>query len=178
MTTFIALLRAVNVGGTGKLPMARLRALCADAGYANVRTYLASGNVIFDTSDTAASVKATLEAALEALVGKPVSVILRSGAQMAAVLVENPFSNAPPDRTIAIFLDAPPPTTWREGISGRHDEHIAASLCEIYVHYPNGIGASKLRIRAAAAGTGRNMNTVANLAALASPAPGDEARSL
>ncbi|HEY0489493.1 MAG TPA: DUF1697 domain-containing protein, partial [Telluria sp.] len=50
MTTFIALLRAVNVGGTGKLPMTELKAMCEAAGFTNVRTYIASGNVVFDSA--------------------------------------------------------------------------------------------------------------------------------
>ena len=46
MPVFIALLRAINVGGTGKLPMSDLRSLCEKAGFRNVRTYIASGNVV------------------------------------------------------------------------------------------------------------------------------------
>jgi len=48
MTRYVALLRAVNVGGTGKLPMADLKALCTELGFKRVETYIASGNVIFD----------------------------------------------------------------------------------------------------------------------------------
>ncbi len=169
MTSFIALLRAVNVGGTGKLPMATLRALCEGQGYTNVRTYIASGNVVFDADGDAANVKAKLEAALCTHAGKPVGVILRTGAEMAAILAANPFKSAPPNQTIAIFLDAPPPAEWSEGVSGRSDEVIVPGLRELYVHYPRQIGRSKLRLRAAAAGTARNMNTVATLAAWASP---------
>ena len=49
MTKYVALLRAVNVGGTGKLPMAELRAMCESIGFAKVRTYIASGNVVFES---------------------------------------------------------------------------------------------------------------------------------
>jgi hypothetical protein len=58
METYIALLRAVNVGGTGKLPMAELRAMCEDAGFRDVRTYIASGNVVFRSAKRVAGVKA------------------------------------------------------------------------------------------------------------------------
>ena len=57
MTAYIALLRAVNVGGTGKLPMEDLRALCAEAGFAKVRTFIASGNVVFSCRKSEAHVK-------------------------------------------------------------------------------------------------------------------------
>ena len=66
MTTYIALLRAVNVGGTGKLPMAELKAMCNDAGFARVETYIASGNVAFDSKAAAAKVKSELEKRLQA----------------------------------------------------------------------------------------------------------------
>ena len=64
MPTYIALLRAVNVGGTGKLPMAELKAMCTAAGFTKVQTYIASGNVVFDNPAPAAKVKAILEARL------------------------------------------------------------------------------------------------------------------
>ena len=64
MNNYIALLRAVNVGGTGKLPMAELRAMCESAGFRDVRTYIASGNVVLRSASTAAQVKAALEAPL------------------------------------------------------------------------------------------------------------------
>jgi uncharacterized protein (DUF1697 family) len=61
MTTYIALLRAVNVGGTGKLPMADLKALCAELGYRRIETFIASGNVVFDCDLAAEKVQAQLE---------------------------------------------------------------------------------------------------------------------
>jgi uncharacterized protein (DUF1697 family) len=99
MTTYVALLRAVNVGGTAKLPMADLRAMCADAGFLRVQTYIASGNVVFDSKASPTKVKAGLEARLLTHVGKPVGVIVRTAAQMAAVLRANPFQKTAPNRT-------------------------------------------------------------------------------
>jgi Protein of unknown function (DUF1697) len=61
LTKYIALLRAVNVGGTGKLPMFELKAMCRDAGFARVETYIASGNVIFESEASPSRVKAELE---------------------------------------------------------------------------------------------------------------------
>jgi uncharacterized protein (DUF1697 family) len=166
MTTFVALLRAVNVGGTGKLAMEDLRSLCANAGFAKAQTYIASGNVIFTCRKSERQVKAALEAQLEDYAGKKVGVLVRTAAEMAAVASNNPFPDAPAKWTVAIFLDAAPPRDAIDHAVGRKDERIASGVREIYVHYGEGMGQSKLRIPAAKAGTARNMNTVAKLAEL------------
>jgi uncharacterized protein (DUF1697 family) len=167
MPVYIALLRAVNVGGTGKLPMNELRGMCEALGFTHVRTYIASGNVVFESRFAEASVKKKLEQSLEDYAGKPVGVLVRSTAELAAVLEKNPFSSAAPDRTVAIFLDAPPPADTLGTVSGKNAEEISLGLREIYVHYKDGIGQSKLKIASAKAGTARNMNTVAKLLEMA-----------
>jgi uncharacterized protein (DUF1697 family) len=167
MPTHIALLRAVNVGGTGKLPMSELKAMCVAEGLEGVQTYIASGNVVFSADRSEAEIKAALEKRLKAYAGKPVGVLVRTAKEMAAVRDANPFPDAPPHWTYAIFLDAPPPADTLDGIRHRTDEEIRLGEREIYVAYPSGMGRSKLRIPAAATGTGRNMNTVAKLAELA-----------
>ncbi|WP_116142045.1 DUF1697 domain-containing protein [Trinickia diaoshuihuensis] len=164
MTKFVALLRAVNVGGTGKLPMAELRAMCESLGFAEVRTYIASGNVVFESELSEASVKTKLERCLKTNAGMQTGVLVRTGAELAAVLAGNPFASAAPNRTVAIFLDAPPPADTLAGVSGQRSEEIALGKREIYVHYGNGMADSKLKIAAAKSGTARNMNTVAKLA--------------
>ncbi|HMA22294.1 MAG TPA: DUF1697 domain-containing protein [Gemmatimonadaceae bacterium] len=167
MTTFIALLRAINVGGTGKLPMSDLKGMCETAGFLSVRTYIASGNVIFESRLREPAVKRALESALLDYAGKSVAVMVRSATEMAEVLARNPFPKAPGNRTMAIFLDAAPPSDTLEGVSGRAEEKISLGLREIYVLYGAEMGKSKLKIRAAKNGTARNMNTVAKLAELA-----------
>jgi uncharacterized protein (DUF1697 family) len=164
MTNYVALLRAVNVGGTGKLPMAELRAMCESLGFANVRTYIASGNVVFSSKLSETAVKKKLESALETYAGKPVGVLIRTAAELAAVLDANPFKSAAPNQTVAIFLDSVPPADTLSGVSGQQTEEIALGVREIYVHYGNGIAKSKLKIANAKTGTARNMNTVATLA--------------
>ncbi|MES2015401.1 MAG: DUF1697 domain-containing protein [Pseudomonadota bacterium] len=168
MPTFVALLRAVNVGGTGKLPMTELKNMCEAAGFTSVRTYIASGNVVFDSRLSETKVKAALEAALLQYAGKPVKVMVRSGAELAQVLAANPFAHEAPNRTVAIFLDGAPPADTLQTLSGKKDEEIALGTREIYVHYGEGMGQSKLNIRAAAEGTARNINTIAKLAEMAS----------
>jgi uncharacterized protein (DUF1697 family) len=167
LTPYVALLRAVNVGGSGKLAMADLRAVAQAAGFAGVRTYIASGNLLFASEADEGTVKAALEAALTAQAGRPLGVLVRTGAEMAAVVSANPFGDAPANHTVAFFLDAPPPPDFLTAVTGRRSEAIAPGLREIYVHYPDGQGDSKLRIPAARFGTARNLNTVAALARLA-----------
>jgi uncharacterized protein (DUF1697 family) len=168
MTSYVALVRAVNVGGTGKLPMSDLKAICETAGLKAVRTYIASGNVVFRSELSEPRVKAALETHLAAYAGKPVGVLVRTAAQMAQVVARNPFVSAPGNRVAVIFLDSITSSGTLEGVVGRADhEQLEIGHREIYVHYARGMAASKLRIPAAKAGTARNMNTVAKLAAMA-----------
>ncbi len=163
MGTHIALLRAVNVGGTGKLPMAELRRMCEATGFTQVRTYIASGNVVMESAATSAQVKSSLEQALALHAGKPVAVIVRTAMEMAGVLAKNPFPDAAPNRTVVVFLDAPPPADTLAKVSHHAGEEIVLGEREIYVHYGNGMADSKLVIPAAKPGTGRNLNTVRQL---------------
>lgn len=167
MPVFIALLRAVNVGGTGKLPMSDLKRLAEKAGFRAVRTYIASGNMVAERDGSERQAKAALEAELAAYAGKPVGVIVRTAAEMAEVAASNPFPDRPPSRTAAIFLDHPPPPGALSEAKGQANEEARLGAREIYVHYPDGMGRSRLRIPAARDGTARNMTTVATLAAMA-----------
>lgn len=167
MTAYVALLRAVNVGGTGKLPMAELKRMAQACGFANVRTYIASGNLVFEANGAEPEVKAELEAALADYAGVRVGVLVRTASEMADVLASNPWPEAPSSRAVAIFLDAPPPAGALEAVAGRTTEQLALGRREIYVWYVDGQADTKLRIAAASAGTARNMNTVAKLAAMA-----------
>jgi len=164
MTAYIALLRAVNVGGTGKLPMTELKSMCEQAGFQKVKTYIASGNVVFQSELSEAKVKSALETALEAYAGKPVGTMVRTASEMAAVLAVNPFPDRPNNRTVAIFLDQPPPADVLKSATGQNEEEIQLGKREIYVHYAGGMADSKLKIPCAKNGTARNINTVAKLA--------------
>jgi uncharacterized protein (DUF1697 family) len=170
MGAFAVLLRAVNVGGTGKLPMSDLKEICEELGFGAVRTYIASGNVVFTSRKSEAAIKAALEKRLEAYAGKPVGVLVRSAAELAQVLSDNPFPKAAPNRTMAVFLDRAPPADTFAGIRGQRDEEIKLGRREIYIHYPDGMGKSKLVVAAAKTGTARNMNTIATLAGMAAEA--------
>jgi len=167
MTKYIALLRAANVGGTGKIPMADLKTMCSDAGFARVETYIASGNVVFESKAAPSRVKAELEARLLAYAGKPVAVVVRTAAEMAAVLKANPFPDAESKHNHVIFLDHRPPRNALDQVVGLTDEKLRLGDREIFINYPSGMGRSKLRIPAAKSGTARNLNTVAKLAEIA-----------
>jgi uncharacterized protein (DUF1697 family) len=106
MTVYVGLLRAVNVGGTGKLPMSVLTRVCEQAGFGSVRTYIASGNVVFESPLDEAAVRAALMEGLAAAIGKPVRAAVRSAAALAEVLAANPFKQAPGNQAMVIFLDA------------------------------------------------------------------------
>jgi uncharacterized protein (DUF1697 family) len=168
MTAYVALLRAVNVGGTGKLPMAELVRICEAAGLRSVRTYIASGNVVFQSDDTAAAIRSDLEHRLAGYAKKPVGVMIRTGAEMAGVLARNPFADKPGNRTAALFLDAPASPATLDGITGQRAEQLRLGQREIYIFYGDGMAQSRLRIPAAKHGTARNMNTVAKLADMSS----------
>jgi uncharacterized protein (DUF1697 family) len=168
MTNYVALLRAVNVGGTGKLPMPELKAMAEALGFTNVRTWIASGNLLFGSTKSEADVKAALEARLEAFAGKPVPVLVRTALEMAAILAADPFPDAHGSRALTYFFDAPPPADTIETMRGRQDERIALGTREIYVDYGDNIRHTKLKFSAMTTGTGRNMNTVRKLAELLS----------
>lgn len=170
-TQYVALLRAVNVGGTGKLPMTELTAMCARAGFHHARTYIASGNALFTSDRSESAVKRALEQELAGFFGKPMPVLVRTAVELQGIVDANPFPDEPTSSTVAIFLDDPPPADALDDVTGRAGEQLALGRREIYVAYGAGMGRSKLRIRAAHEGTARNMNTVATLARLAAELP-------
>ena len=166
MTSYVALLRAVNVGGR-QLKMADLKRIAEELKLESPRTFIASGNLLFASDKSESAVKAALAKSLTIHMGKAVEVMVRTAAEMGAIAEANPFADEPGNRVVAIFLDSAPPRDAAADAKNIADERIAVGKREIYVHYPNGQGRSKLAIPAAKNGTARNMNTVAKLAALA-----------
>lgn len=166
MARYAALLRAVNVGGTGKLPMADLKRMGEEAGFEAVSTYIASGNLIFRSDKSESAVRKALEEKLEAYAGKRVAVHVRTAEELAALVKRNPFADRPPNRVVTMLIEGAPPADALERVSGQKEEEIALGEREIFVHYGEGQADSKLRIPAASDGTGRNMNTIAKLAEL------------
>jgi uncharacterized protein (DUF1697 family) len=163
MTAHAALLRAVNVGGTGKLAMSDLRLICEACGFTNVATYIQSGNVVFESRLAEAGVKKLLERALEKKLGKPVGVLIRSASELRSLLEANPFPKAPTNRVLVLFLDHSPAPRSLDGVAAPGGEQVAAIGRHIFIHYPNGMGQSKLKLAFQKTGTGRNLNTIRKL---------------
>ena len=181
MTTAIALLRAVNVGGTGKIAMAELKAFCEGFGLRNPRTLLQTGNLVFETDDPADSaLEARLESAAREHLGLDTDFFVRSAPDWSARLAANPFPQEAaddPGHLVLIALKGKPKpddiAALRTAIKGR--ERIAAVADMLYVVYPDGIGTSKLTLpliekKLGLRGTGRNWNTATKLGALAAGA--------
>ena len=169
MTSYVALLRGVNLIGKSTLKMSDLKAIAGELGLQSARTFIASGNLLFLSSEPEEKLRRILEKRLQEHMGKDVRVMLRTAGEMETVVQENPFTGTPPRTVQAFFLDEPPPEDLLETVRNMaDDERVAAGVREVYVAYgEKGIGRSRLRIPAAEAGTARNMNTVQKLAELA-----------
>lgn len=172
----IALLRAVNLGGASTLRMAELRAALIEAGLADVRTLLASGNVVFRDTRAPETLEPEIEAVLAARFGLSAEVYVRSAEQWAEVVAGCPFPDAArvePSRLVALVCrelfdenrlaeaQAAAPGPERLGGAGR----------TLYIHYGEGMGDSKVTApwlwsRLRARGTARNWNTVLKLSAM------------
>jgi uncharacterized protein (DUF1697 family) len=168
MTVFVALLRAINVGGTGMLPMKELSALCADLGLEKARTYIQSGNVVFESFLPEEAVRDKLEQALTEKMGKRIDVVVRTASELRSVLEANPFPDAQPAKVAVFFRSDPVPKGLLDNLAIPGREEVCPGRREIYIHYPDGMGRSKLKLpRSAGVGTVRNINTVAKLVAIA-----------
>ena len=177
MTTHVALLRAVNVGGRS-LPMASLRAIAEGAGYTEVRTYLQSGNLLVRAAGRAgdAAVAAALEKAIRSETGLDVPVIVRRPAELRDVLGRHPFAAeaAKPSDLHVAFLAAKPARAAAARLDPERSpgDRFAVDGREVFIHYAHGAGHSKLTLDWLERGLGvrataRNWNTVGALADLA-----------
>jgi len=169
MTTHIALLRGINVGGNTVLPMSELTSLCVNLGFKNVRTYIQSGNVIFKSDLLEEMLVMQLDLALQETKQKHIPVVMRTHGELVSVISRNPFSKAQPAQVGAMFFTEPVPKNILKSIHIPGPEEVAVSGREIYIHSPNGMGRSKLKLSDMPhKGTVRNINTVTKLAELSS----------
>jgi uncharacterized protein (DUF1697 family) len=177
VTRYVVLLRAVNVGGTGVVPMPRLRELLAEAGLEDVATYVQSGNVVASPGSVtggAEGVGAAVHNAIRDGLGLDVPVVVRTGTQVAKVLGANPFPDADPTRVGVLFASGPLSKVEVDRLAGRAtaSEDVKRAAGHVYIHCPDGFGRSKLATAAGAARpdvvvTVRNLRTVAKLAEMA-----------
>lgn len=170
MTPAVAFIRGINVGGKNPLPMASLRAICEGIGLAKVSTYIQSGNVVFKApAKTIPGLSHHLAAEIEKTHGFRPGVVVRTLDETQAALRACPF-DGDPARVLVMFLET-------KAVTG--SAHAVAALCtgpervviadrEAYLHFPEGVGASKLsmaRLEAALGtpGTSRNVRTIARV---------------
>jgi uncharacterized protein (DUF1697 family) len=172
-----ALLRAVNVGGTGLVAMADLRAAVEALGFKDVRSLLQSGNLVFDAGKKSpASVETTLETGFEKAFGFRPDIYARSGAELAQIIARCPFAKeakSDPARLHVLFMRKAPTAAAFEALRAaiKGPERVTGDGRHAYLFYPDGAGASKLTSAVIARhlgtpGTARNWNTVGKLAAL------------
>ncbi len=166
MTNYVALLRAVNVAGTSKLPMAALKAIGEDCGFVNVRTFIASGNLLFESAQDEKTAQHKIEKKLETFFGKRVPIFVRSAAEMTQLAANNPFGDDKPSRVMAHFIENQPSKAMLDAATGVNGERMALGPRAIYVSYGEGIGKTKLKLPAVREGSARNMNSVARIAAM------------
>lgn len=175
VATYVALLRGINVGGNKKIAMADLRQLLTGLGYTDVVTHLQSGNAVFTATGKPDKLAADIEAGIAKQFGMKVSCLIRTGAQLRAVVAGNPFGDiaTDPSKLLVMFLSGKPdparfadldPATFAPDLFAVGDR-------ELYLWCPNGISNSKLtpipwdkRLQLVA--TGRNWNTVTKLLTL------------
>ncbi len=178
MTSYVALLRAVNVAGHGKVGMAELRALLAGLGLGDPRTLLQSGNLVFRAAGTRPRhLERVLEAEAEKRLGVRTDFFVRTAAEWDAVVAANPFPDEaerdPAHLVVVALTEAPPAARFavlQAAVVGR--EVVRGAGRHAYVTYPDGQGGSRLTLpliekKLGTRGTARNWNTVLNLAALA-----------
>jgi uncharacterized protein (DUF1697 family) len=176
MHVHVGLLRAVNLGGHNKVPMAELRAVLAGAGLGNPRTLLQSGNVVFGASSPTAELERVLEERLASELGLETEVMVRTAEEWHELVASNPFpeeAEHDPGHLLVMVLkgapDAASVAALRAAIKGR--EEVRPGSRHVYITYPDGIGRSKLTTAVierhlGTRGTGRNWNTVLKLDAL------------
>jgi len=192
VTTFVALLRAVNVGGQNKVPMAELRASMAAAGYGDVQTYLQSGNVVFEAlGNDVAEQAAAVHGLIAREFGHDVKVLVLAAAELVQVAAANPFlsaGGAEPEAGAAVdekslhvtFLEEPASEAAFAGLAlpaePGEQARIAASGRVIYLYLPHGYGRTKLNMayferHLGVAATTRNWRTVLALAEMSTRYP-------
>lgn len=177
MARQVVLLRGINLGAHKRIPMPELRELLSGAGFGEVRTLLASGNVVLDTDLPLDELTGRCEQLIEERFGFPVPVITRTRDELAEVASANPLGPVAhdPKRYLVTFASAAPPgevVSRLEGLAAP-EERVLAIGRELYSWHPDGVGRSKLWSTMAGPGLGvtataRNWKTVTALLDLVS----------
>jgi uncharacterized protein (DUF1697 family) len=173
---YVAFLRGINLGPTNKISMPELRAMAEDLGYTDVATYINSGNLIFTSSKKAAALEREISVGIAKRFGTKTDVAVRTPAQLRKILDANPYPDGSPSQVTVAFLTKPAPAGAKEKVAAIATEAEPFSFAgsEVYVHYANGMGRSKLAEKFSSiigvSSTVRNVNTVTKVLDLAEAA--------
>lgn len=166
MPSFASLLRGINVSGHKKIPMAGLKTLYEELGFTKVKTYIQSGNVVFETDQQDVSlIRQLIESKIEATYGFDVTVFIRTADELRQVASTNPFETIE-DVYVTFLAEEPSPEKWANLKSlDPGTERMELKNKELYLQFPDGYGKaklsnpfveSKLKVR----GTTRNWRTI------------------
>lgn len=171
MKTFIVLLRGVMPKGENKVPMAQLREVLSAAGFANVRTYIQSGNVLVDTELSASDVEKEIHVLIKSHIGANLPIVARTRTQMKKVLDENPFQKGYDISRVffALFAESPSSQKTKELLENDFSpEELVITKDTAYMYIPGTYGRMKLsnnflenKLKVSA--TTRNFNTLSKL---------------
>lgn len=182
MTTAIALIRGINVGGKHSIPMATLRELCEKLGWKGVATHIQSGNLVFQAPAKAigsggAKAASALEDAIEEAKGFRPSVVVRTLGEVHATIASNPFKKeaaADPSHLLVMFLASDPTPAARKAVIALKPDPERLSLIDrdLFLWYPKGIGQTRFPFTTvekavATPGTCRNWNTITKVIEIA-----------
>jgi len=174
VTTYVAFLRGVNVGGNNLIPKNELASIGQRAGLSRVRTYINSGNILFTSNRPEGELAVALEKELKGATGKEIRVVIRSAIELAEIVATNPFPDAVPSQVGVLLVFGPVRKEIVKEFVTPGKETVVAGKREVYIHYPDGMGRSKLKGPALLRdGTMRNINTLTKLAGLAAGRPGE-----
>lgn len=172
MTTFVAFLRGINLGPTNKISMPSLRAMAEDLGYTDVATYINSGNLIINSTKKAATVEREISKGIKDTFGRQIDVTVRTPARLRKILAENPYPDGNPSQVTVAFLTKSPPADAKQKVAEIAQAYEPFSFAgqEVYVHYSQGLGRSKLAEKFSAiigvSSTVRNIRTIEKVLAL------------
>ncbi|MBO3759327.1 DUF1697 domain-containing protein [Ciceribacter sp. L1K22] len=166
MRVHVALVCALEIPGEGKLSMRELRMIGSDIGLRDVASYIQSGNLVFRDESDSAEVAAMLDIALGIRMGRAPGVMVRSPAELRAVIADNPFAGMDQSRVSVSFFSRRLPADALNGIMAPGGEEAIAAEREIYVHYPLGSDRHRFSLPILERGTPRSIETIIRLADL------------
>jgi uncharacterized protein (DUF1697 family) len=172
VATYVAFLRGVNLGPTNKISMPALRAMAEDLGYADVATYINSGNLILSSAKKVDTVEREISKTIKDTFGRPIDVTVRTPAQLKKILAENPYPDGNPSQVTVAFLTKAPAKDAKDKVAAVAKDYEPFTIAgqQVYVNYSQGIGRSKLAEKFSdiigVSSTVRNIRTVDKVLAL------------